>query len=74
VIVGGESGTKARVMRPECVTEIRDQCLASKVAFLFKQWGGVQKKRTGRLLDGQTWNEVPDTGTPLGTTRSLPLL
>jgi len=58
-IVGGESGPKARYMSPEWVADLRDQCLAQKVPFFFKQWGGVNKKKTGRLLDGRTWNEVP---------------
>ncbi len=59
VIVGGESGPGARPMQKEWVTDIRDQCLAAGVAFFFKQWGGVHKKRTGRLLDGRTWDELP---------------
>jgi protein gp37 len=41
------------------VTDIRDQCLRAKVPFFFKQWGGVQKKRTGRILEGRTWDEMP---------------
>jgi protein gp37 len=59
VIVGGESGSGARPIRKEWVTEIRDQCLAANVPFFFKQWGGVQKKRTGRELDGTTWDDMP---------------
>jgi protein gp37 len=59
VIVGGESGPCARPIRKQWVTEIRDQCLATDVPFFFKQWGGVQKKRTGRELDGTTWNDMP---------------
>ena len=59
VIVGGESGPGARPMEPEWVTDIRDQCLKAGVAFFFKQWGGVQKKRTGRTLEGRTWDEMP---------------
>jgi protein gp37 len=59
VIVGGESGPGARPMNPEWVREIRTQCKAAHVAFFFKQWGGVQKSRTGRSLDGRTWNEMP---------------
>jgi protein gp37 len=58
-IVGGESGPGARPMNPAWVTEIRDQCREAGVAFFFKQWGGVQKKRTGRLLEGRTWDEMP---------------
>lgn len=59
VIVGGESGPKARPMEPQWVIEIRDQCLSASVPFFFKQWGGVNKKKSGRLLDGQTWDEMP---------------
>lgn len=59
VIVGGESGPGARPMKPEWVNQIHDRCRDYKVAFFFKQWGGVQKTRTGRELDGQTWNEMP---------------
>jgi protein gp37 len=60
VIVGGESGPGAREMKRTWVTDIRRQCCAAKVAFFFKQWGGVNKKRTGRTLDGRTYNEMPD--------------
>jgi len=59
VIVGGESGPKARHMSPEWVTNLRDQCLVQKVPFFFKQWGGVNKKKAGRLLNGRTWDEMP---------------
>jgi protein gp37 len=58
-IAGGESGPGARPMRVEWVRDIRDQCRAAAVAFHFKQWGGVSKKKTGRLLDGRTWDEFP---------------
>jgi len=58
-IVGGESGPGARPMDETWVREIRDQCATNGVAFFFKQWGGVQKKRSGRLLDGRTWDEMP---------------
>lgn len=58
-IVGGESGPGARPMKPEWVTEIRDQCAQAEVAFFFKQWGGVRKSKTGRELEGQTWDEMP---------------
>ena len=61
VIVGGESGPGARYMSPEWVVDIRDQCLVQKVPFFFKQWGGVNKKKAGRLLDGRTWDEMPQT-------------
>ncbi len=59
VIVGGESGPGARPMDPAWPVAIRDQCLASGVPFFFKQWGGANKKRTGRLLEGRTWDEMP---------------
>ena len=59
VIVGGESGPHARPMQSEWVTEIRDQCVRESVAFFFKQWGGTNKKRTGRVLEGRTWDEMP---------------
>lgn len=58
-IVGGESGPGARLVDSRWVTEIRDQCVDEGVAFFFKQWGGVQKKKTGRTLDGRTWDEMP---------------
>lgn len=67
-IVGGESGPGARPLEEAWVTDIRDQCLAADVAFFFKQWGGVQKKRTGRTLQGRTWDEMPGriaTATPV---------
>lgn len=60
VIVGGESGPGARPMTAEWVTDIRDQCLRANVAFFFKQWGGVQKKKAGRDLEGRTWDEMPE--------------
>jgi protein gp37 len=59
VIVGGESGPGARMMKPEWVTAIRDRCVRFGVPFFFKQWGGVQKSRTGRVLEGRTWDEMP---------------
>ena len=59
VIVGGESGPGARPMQREWAADIRDQCLAAGVPFHFKQWGGVFKKRNGRLLDGREWNDFP---------------
>ncbi|EGL83029.1 Gp37Gp68 family protein [Caldalkalibacillus thermarum TA2.A1] len=63
VIVGGESGPGARPMNPEWVRSIRDQCREQNVAFFFKQWGGVQKHRTGRILDNRTWDEYPQVAT-----------
>jgi protein gp37 len=59
VIVGGESGPGARPMAEEWVIDIRDQCLAARVPFFFKQWGGIRKRRTGRVLRGRTWDQVP---------------
>jgi protein gp37 len=60
VIVGGESGPGARPMKKEWVMQIRDQCLLHRVPFFFKQWGGLNKKRTGRRLEGRLWSEYPD--------------
>ena len=60
VIVGGESGRKPRPMNEEWVTDIKDQCQKADVAFFFKQWGGTNKKKMGRELDGRTWDEVPE--------------
>lgn len=60
VIVGGESGHKARPMNPDWVLDIQEQCEKSKVAFFFKQWGGKNKKKAGRELNGQTYDEMPD--------------
>ncbi|MDT9719111.1 phage Gp37/Gp68 family protein [Paenibacillus sp. ClWae2A] len=59
VIVGGESGPKARPMEEEWALSIRDQCVEQETAFFFKQWGGVQKHRHGRILDGRTYDEYP---------------
>jgi protein gp37 len=59
VIVGGESGPGARPMKVEWVRQIRDRCVTYGVPFFFKQWGGTNKKRTGRKLDGRTWDEMP---------------
>jgi protein gp37 len=59
VIVGGESGPGARPIREEWVVDIKDQCLRSNVPFFFKQWGGTRKKRSGRLLQGRTWDQIP---------------
>jgi protein gp37 len=59
VIVGGESGPGARPLHEEWVLEVRDQCQNARVPFFFKQWGGVRKKRAGRLLEGRTWDAMP---------------
>jgi protein gp37 len=58
-IVGGESGPGARSMKKEWVVSVRDQCRKYSVPFFFKQWGGVRKKKNGRLLDGRTYDEYP---------------
>ena len=61
VIVGGESGKHARPMKVDWVRDLREQCNISATHFFFKQWGGVNKKLTGRTLDGRTWDEMPLT-------------
>ncbi len=61
VIAGGESGPRAREMKPEWARSIRDQCVDAGVPFFFKQWGGVQRKLAGRRLDRREWNEMPAT-------------
>lgn len=58
-IVGGESGPRARLMLEEWATDIRDQCRKARVAFFFKQWGGVRPKSGGRELQGREWNQYP---------------
>ena len=62
-IVGGESGPNARPMVPRWVRSLRDQCVTQDVAFFFKQWGGTRKKHAGRILDGRTWDEMPQVAT-----------
>jgi protein gp37 len=59
VIVGGESGPRARPMKAEWAIDIRDQCLAADIPFFFKQWGGTNKKKTGRILEGRKWDQTP---------------
>ena len=61
VIVGGESGPGARKIEEDWVRSIRDQCGAAGVRFFFKQWGGTNKKRSGRMLDNRTWDDFPPT-------------
>ncbi len=63
VIAGGESGPGARPMRAVWALEIRDQCSEAGVPFFFKQWGGPNKKRAGRVLQGRVWNQMPDAVT-----------
>lgn len=71
VIVGGESGPNARSADPKWVKSIRDQCLDANIPFFFKQWGGKNKKKSGRLLEGRTWDEMPRV---LSTRPTDPLL
>jgi len=59
VIVGGESGPGARAMVEAWALDLRDQCTRGGVAFFFKQWGGVNRKKAGRLLGGRTWDQMP---------------
>jgi protein gp37 len=59
VIAGGESGPRARPVKEEWITDIRDQCTNAQVPFFFKQWGGFKKKQNGRTLQGRTWDEMP---------------
>jgi len=65
VIVGGESGPGSRPMREEWVTALRDKCADKNVPFFFKQWGGVNKKKAGRLLEGRLWNQFPPVSASL---------
>jgi protein gp37 len=74
VIVGGESGPGARPIQESWVVEIRDQCRRAKVPFFFKQWGGRQKARNGRELDGRTYDEVPRRAVKAVPDRLPPLL
>lgn len=59
VIVGGESGPKARLMHADWVESLYTQCRTADVPFFFKQWGGVRKDLTGRILHGKTYDEMP---------------
>lgn len=58
--MGGESGPGAREMQKKWVVEIREQCADAGVAFFFKQWGGKRKSKTGRELEGRTYDEMPE--------------
>lgn len=66
VIVGGESGPGARPMKPSWVFDIRDQCQRNHVPLFFKQWGGFNKKKAGRLLEGRTWEQMPSVTAAAG--------
>jgi protein gp37 len=73
VIVGGESGAGARPLDKKWVVSLREQCARARVPFFFKQWGGVQKSKHGRHLDGQTYDEMPEpiyVGVPILSERS----
>jgi protein gp37 len=71
VIVGGESGPGARPMAEPWALAIRDECKLAAVPFFFKQWGGVQKGRAGRELEGREWNEMPSRKGSINGTRSV---
>lgn len=71
-IVGGESGPGARLIEAEWAREIRSLCAKKKTVFFFKQWGGVQKKRAGRILDGRTWDQMPKIFIPEPVSKKLP--
>ena len=74
MIVGGESGPNSRPMEKDWVRTIRDRCIRYDVPFFFKQWGGVQKSKTGRVLDGETWDELPiEYGRTLRGNKKRPL-
>jgi len=69
VIVGGESGPGARPLYPEWVIDIRDQCRRAKIPFFFKQWGGTNKKKAGKELEGKIWHEKPSLSRQSEVTR-----
>ena len=75
VIVGGESGPSARPMEKAWVNEIMRQCRTANVPFFFKQWGGVNKKKAGRLLDGKIWQQMPKVADSIvwSNMKSLPV-
>jgi protein gp37 len=60
VIVGGESGRTPRPIKEEWIIDIKEQCQKANVAFYFKQWGGTNKKKTGKILEGKVYNEMPE--------------
>ena len=71
VIAGGESGPNARPMAQEWIISIRNVCARSDTPFFFKQWGGVNKKKAGRRLEGKLWEEMPERVDPSINTSSL---
>jgi protein gp37 len=60
VIVGGESGPGSRLIKKEWVEDICEQCCAKEIPFFFKQWGGTNKKKAGKILNGKIWNQMPE--------------
>ncbi|MBL8950444.1 MAG: phage Gp37/Gp68 family protein, partial [Myxococcaceae bacterium] len=74
VIVGGESGHLARPMDAAWATDLRDQCAKAGVAFFFKQWGGKNKKKAGRVLDGKTYDAMPSAAAPTSTTSAAKMV
>lgn len=60
VIVGGESGPGSRIIRKEWVEDVCNQCCAKEIPFFFKQWGGINKKKSGKLLNGKIWDQMPE--------------
>jgi protein gp37 len=74
VIVGGESGPGARPMAKKWVIDLRDQCRAADVPFFFKQWGGLKRKRNGRVLQGRTWDQMPRQMGILDSQRALSIV
>jgi len=72
VIVGGESGRRPRPMLGDWVRGIREQCVAARVPFFFKQWGGRNKSRAGRAIDGREWSEMPSRAGDLFSLRRPP--
>jgi protein gp37 len=71
VIVGGESGPRARPMKEEWVTSIRNRCVRQDVPFFFKQWGGFRPKAGGRLLEGREWSEFPRLSSRSGNPQKM---
>lgn len=71
-IVGGESGPKSRIIKEDWVTNIRDSCQKYKIPFFFKQWGGYNKKKAGRVLEDKTWDEMPGYGKSESNAINLP--
>jgi protein gp37 len=74
VIVGGESGPGFRPIDINWIREIRDQCLEARVAFFFKQWGGIRPTTGGNLIDGRQWMEYPDAGGRRDKAPEIPFL